>query len=82
MSKGKTDIGHRLISNIISVLCDKRNKETNETAVSIFVFLPFFIINLNFIVGFPSFQDSDGDEWIWHISFTHISLESFALKKD
>ena len=42
MSKGKTDIGHRLISNIISVLCDKRNKETNETAVSIFVFYLFY----------------------------------------
>ena len=45
LSKGRTDIGQtfqELISDIISVLCDKRNEEISETAVSIFVFLPFY----------------------------------------
>ena len=45
LSKGRTDIGQtfqELISDIISVLCDKRNEEISETAVSIFVFSPFY----------------------------------------
>lgn len=40
--RAKLIFGHRLISNIISVLCDKRNKETNKTAVSNFVFYLFY----------------------------------------